>query len=158
MAKYTDKQIAEIFIQSLEESKDTVKKQEKVAHGIHQELNAFLVKLENTRPKVDDASVRQAIVDFNRISTANQQGVNITRFAYGLIFVAVLVLGVSYYFCYLQSKSKSEIIEEYRRDLKKENLLLIKEDSEFIEKLKLWRDKNPNDWERLVNSIDNQRY
>jgi len=157
MAKYTDKQIAEIFIQSLEESKDTVKKQEKIAKEIHQKLDDFLLKLKNTKPTVDDASVREAIVDFERISTDNQQGINITRFAYGLIFIAVLVLGASFYINYLQSKTKSEIREEYRQELLKKELLIGEQEAGFYRKFWQWVEKNPNDWSRLRNSVENQK-
>jgi len=104
MAKYTDKQIAEIFIQSLEEAKDTAKKNEKLSKEIRTSLDSFISKIENTKLSVDDTQAKQTIGSFERLLRDNQKGVNLTRYAYGLIFAAVLVLGISFYFTYLQSK------------------------------------------------------
>jgi len=157
MAKYTDKQIAEIFIQSLEEAKDTAKKNEKLTKEIEISLDSFLSKLENTKLSIDDTQAKQTIAYFQKVSEDNQKGVNLTRYAYGLIFAAVLVLGISFYFTYLQIKTKSEIREEYRQELLKKELLIGEQDAEFYKRFWYWVEKNPQDWQKLRNKVENQK-
>jgi len=153
MAKYTDKQIAEIFIQSLEEAKDIAKKNEKLTKEISSSLDNFLSKIENTKLTVDDTQARKAVNDFKIVSKENQKGINLTRYAYGLISVSILVLGFSFFFNYLQVKTKTEIREEYRRELIEENVLIGKQDAEFYNKFWQWVEKNPQDWQTLKNKV-----
>jgi len=157
MAKYTDKQIAEIFIQSLEEAKDTAKKNERLTKEIQTSLDSFLSSLEKTRLTVDDTQARQTIDYFKRVSQETQKGINLTRYAYALIFAAVLVLGISFYFTYLQIKTKSEIREEYRQELLKKELLIGEQDAEFYKRFWYWVEKNPQDWQKLRDNVNNQK-
>jgi len=157
MAKYTDKQIAEIFIQSLEEAKDTAKKNEKLTKEIETSLDSFLYKLENTKLSIDDTQAKQTIAFFQKVSEDNQKGIKLTRYAYGLIFAAVLVLGISFYFTYLQIKTKSEIREEYRQELLKKELLIGEQDAAFYKRFWQWVEKNPQDWQTFRNKVENQK-
>lgn len=158
MAKYTDKQIAELFIQSLEEAKETAKKNEELSFEIKQNLNNFnqdfFIKLNKVNLKLDDSQARETIRNFNKISKNNQKGVNLTYFSYSLLLISIIVLGISFYIFYLNIKSKEEIREEYKQELIEKGQYNNQKNAEFLKKFRHWINKNPNDSKDLFNSIE----
>lgn len=158
MAKYTDKQIAELFIQSLEEAKETAKKNEELSFEIKQNLNNFnqdfFIKLNKVNLKLDDSQARETIRNFNKISKNNQKGVDLTYFSYSLLLISIIVLGISFYIFYLNIKSKEEIREEYKQELIEKGQYNNQKNAEFLKKFRHWINKNPNDSKDLFNSIE----
>jgi len=158
MAKYTEKQIAELFIQSLEEAKETAKKNEELSLEIKQNLNNFsqdfFIKLNKVNLKLDDSQARETIRNFNKISKNNQKGVDLTYFSYSLLLISIIVLGISFYIFYLNIKSKEEIREEYKQELIEKGQYNNQKNAEFLKKFRHWINKNPNDSKDLFNSIE----
>lgn len=158
MAKYTEKQIAELFIQSLEDAKETAKKNEELSQKIKQNLNNFnqdfFTKLNKVNLKLDDSQAKETIKLFNKVSKNVQKGVNLTYFSYSLLLISVIVLGISFYIFYLNIKSKEEIREEYKIELTKKGQYNTKENALYLEKFRYWIKKNPKDSQALNNSIE----
>jgi len=158
MAKYTEKQIAELFIQSLEDAKETAKKNKELSQEIKQNLSdfhqTFFTKLNKADLKLDDTQAKETIRFFNKVSKNAQKGVNLTYFSYNLLLISIIVLGISFYIFYLNMKSKEEIREEYKQELTEKGQYNTKENAIYLEKFRYWIKKNPKDSQALNNSIE----
>lgn len=154
--KFTEKEISLLFIESLEEAKKTAQKNEELEKRLNETLNDFILKLNKTELSVDDKKAKETIDFFVRTHQNAKKAVNLTRFAYGLIATSVFVLGISFYFNYLQIKTKSEIREEYKQELIEKEQYNNEQDAEFLKKFKHWISKNPNDSKSLNNSIQKE--
>ena len=158
--KYTDKQIAEMFIQSLEEAKETVQKNGKISDKINQDLKNFekdfFLKLNKAHLTIDDKQAKETIEFFNRTHQNASKGVELTRFAYGLIFISIIVLGINTYLFYLNIQSKEEIREDYKNELIEKGQYNSKDDSEYLKKFRHWISKNPKDSKILNNAIESE--
>jgi len=153
--KYTERELSMLFIQSLEEAKETAKKNEELEKRLNEKLNDFILKLNKTELSVDDKKAKETIDFFVRTHQNAKKAVNLTRFAYGLIGVSVFVLGISVYFNYLQIKTKSEIKEEYKQELIKEHKYNSDKDLQFIKKFNKWVEKNPRDSDKFFKNLEN---
>ena len=151
--KFTEKEISLLFIESLEEAKKTAQKNEELEKRLNGTLNDFILKLNKTELSVDDKKAKETIEFFVRTHQNAKKAVNLTRFAYGLIATSVFVLGISFYFNYLQIKTKSEIREEYKQELIKEHRYNSDKDLKFIKKFNKWVEKNPNDSDKFFQNL-----
>lgn len=158
MSKPSDRQIAEMNLQTLEETKDLMKKNQLQNQEFRKELEAykndFFKKLNNVDLKVDDRSVKETVERFERVLKNASKVVDLTRFAYGLIAVTILVLGVNVYLFWLNIQTKSDIREEYKQELTQKGQYNSEEDAEYLKKFRYWISKNPKDSRALNNSIE----
>jgi len=158
MSKPSDRQIAEMNLQTLEETKDLMKKNQLQDQEFRKELEAykndFFKKLNSVDLKVDDRSVKETVERFERTLQNTSKGVYLTRFAYGLIAVTILVLGVNIYILWLNSQTRSDIREEYKQELTQKGQYNSEEDAEYLKKFRYWISKNPKDSRALNNSIE----
>ena len=80
-----------------------------------------------------------------------KKGINFTYIGLGLILLAV----VFFYFTYsIGFKNKSDIREEYKKELIQNGQYNTQENAIFLEKFNKWIKKNPKDFEKLSNEID----
>ena len=160
MAKHTEKEIYQVFIQSLEEVKDTAKKQEEISKNLKSNLenfsNEFFKKANNIHLKLDDSQAKETAVKFEKMLKNAQKGQNLTRFSFWLIGISVLVLGINVYFFWINIQSKLDIREEYKKELIEKEQYNNEQDAEFLKKFKHWISKNPNDSKSLNNSIQKE--
>ena len=153
MAKHTEKEIYQVFIQSLEEVKDTARKQEEISKNLKSNLenfsNEFFKKANNVHLKLDDSQAKETAVKFEKMLKNAQKGQNLTRFSF-------LVLGINVYFFWINIQSKLDIREEYKKELIEKEQYNNEQDAEFLKKFKHWISKNPNDSKSLNNSIQKE--
>lgn len=80
-----------------------------------------------------------------------KKGINFIYIGLGLILLAV----VFFYFTYsIGFKNKSDIREEYKKELIQNGQYNTQENAIFLEKFNKWIKKNPKDFEKLSNEID----
>lgn len=80
-----------------------------------------------------------------------KKDINFTYIGLGLILLAV----VFFYFTYsIGFKNKSDIREEYKKELIQNGQYNTQENAIFLEKFNKWIKKNPKDFEKLSNEID----
>jgi len=158
MSKPSDRQIAEMNIQTLEETKDLMKKNQLQNQKFRKELDDFennlLKKLNSVDLKVDDRSAKETVEFFKRTHQNALKGFDLTRFAYGLITVSVILLGINGYFFWLNTQTKSEIREEYKQELTQKGQYNAEKDAEYLKKFRYWISKNPKDSKALNQAIE----
>lgn len=157
MAKYTQQQIAEIIIQSLEEAKETAKKNEKASKEISLVNDELISKLKNTVLSVDNSLAKETIELYKKVSENAQkelkkgrEALNYIFYSLGFCFLGLICLFFAFYIGF---QTKSNIQEDYYMELKTQNKIKSSQEKEFIENFVRWSKQNPKESQNIINKI-----
>lgn len=154
MADFSNRQLAEIISSVSEEIKKNVLKQTKLSNQIgksveelHSEVGDLEVKittLKNTSIKADLSELNKFYEEktIENIEKVNRR-LNVPNFSIYAVVFSVVCLFISIFFIYTSMKSKQQIIDKYTQELKKEKVIISKEDNQLFEDMHQWFLKNP---------------
>ena len=156
--KLTNQQILEIITQINEEIALKLKQMEVLSSNIEQAHLAHLSELKRTEIKVDNSEVNQSIEVYrNVVENASktldkkQKGFNWVLYCAGFCLISLLALFFAFKVGF---QMKSEIRNEFYNELNNENRILSKDDALFIQKLRVWKNKNPKDSDKFFREIE----
>jgi|GEM_PF-2032889 hypothetical protein len=154
----SNKELLEILLNTNEEISNKIKRLEQLSTQIEQANKNHLEHLKKADIKVDNSGVKQSIDTFrNVVENANkslERKQKDARFIYySVIFCAVGLIAFFLTFKY-GIDIKADIKEDYRKELNEKGQYNSPKDAEFLNKFKLWIDKNPNDSKALFREVD----
>lgn len=155
MADFTNRQLAEIISQTSKEIGSNVLKERKIANDLAITNENLSKNIEGLKSEVSDlktTSIKPDLSDLNKfyeektaenIKRLNSR-LNVPNLAIYVWLGSVLLFLCSGAFIYFSTKSKQEILTEYRQELTKEGKIIIsKENNDLFNDMYNWFEKNP---------------
>lgn len=154
----TSQQLMKMILEESKEISDKIKRLEQLAAQIEQSNQNYLDELKRTDIKVDNSGVKQSIETFNNVvENANktldrtQKGFSTVLYCAGFCLISLFALFLIYK---KGIETKTDIKEEYRKELSEKGQYNTIENAEFLRKFRVWIDKNPNDSNDLFRKVE----
>ena len=154
----TSQQLMKMILEESKEISDKIKRLEQLAAQIEQSNQNYLDELKRTDIKVDNSGVKQSIETFNNVvENANktldrtQKGFSTVLYCAGFCLIILFALFLIYK---KGIETKTDIKEEYRKELSEKGQYNTIENAEFLRKFRVWIDKNPNDSNDLFRKVE----
>ena len=171
MADYTNRQLAEIISQSAEKINSNVLKERKIANELSEtvlrlekevtQLEYKIVELKATRIELDlshlDSFYESRTEENIKRLNSRLKVPNLSLYVW-VSSVAMLIISFFALFAYGKAfTTKSEIQEEYRAEILKENAIISKENAKLLKDMDTFFRKNPKTKDKFVEWRSNQK-
>lgn len=157
----TSQQLMKMILEESEIISDKIRRLEQLSDQIEQSNQRYLSEFKRTEIKVDRSGVEQSIDTFrNVVENANkslerkQKGFNWMLYCAGFCLISLFALVLIYK---KGIETKTEIKEEYRKELNEKGQYNTLKDAEFYNKFWLWVEKNPNDSKDLFKKVNKMK-
>jgi hypothetical protein len=161
---FNNRQLAEIISQTAEKINSNVLKERKIANDIEAtstKIENHLANFSKQILQLQKTSIKPDLSDLNKfyeekteenIKRLNSR-LNVPNLAVFVWLGSVLLFFCSGAFIYFATKSKQEILTEYRQELTKEGKVIIsKENNDLFNDMYQWFEKNPKTRDTFIQS------
>ena len=153
-----NKQFLEILLAENKEMSEKIKRMEELASQMEQSNLRYLNELKRVEIKVDRSGVDQSINAFRNVVKNSNKTIDRTKKDFNwVLFCAGFCLIILFALFLIYKKgieTKTDIKEEYRKELSEKGQYNTIENAEFLRKFRLWIDKNPNDSNDLFRKVE----
>ena len=153
-----NKQFLEILIAENKEMSEKIKRMEELASQMEQSNLRYLNELKRVEIKVDRSGVDQSINAFRNVVKNSNKTIDRTKKDFNwVLFCAGFCLIILFALFLIYKKgieTKTDIKEEYRKELSEKGQYNTIENAEFLRKFRVWIDKNPNDSNDLFRKVE----
>ena len=153
-----NKQILEILLAENKEMSEKIKRMEELASQMEQSNLRYLNELKRVEIKVDRSGVDQSINAFRNVVKNSNKTIDRTKKDFNwVLFCAGFCLIILFVLFLIYKKgieTKTDIKEEYRKELSEKGQYNTIENAEFLRKFRVWIDKNPNDSNDLFRKVE----
>lgn len=164
MADFSNRQLAEIITKTGEKISTNVLKERKIANELETtkvDLSKSIEEFKTHIANLSATSIKPDLSDLNKfyeekteenIKRLNSR-LNVPNLAIYVWLGSVLLFLCSGSFIYFSTKSKQEILTEYRQELTKEGKIIIsKENNDLFNDMYQWFEKNPKTRNTFIQS------
>lgn len=164
MADFSNRQLAEIITKTGEKISTNVLKERKIANELETtkvDLSKSIEEFKTHIANLSATSIKPDLSDLNKfyeekteenIKRLNSR-LNVPNLAIFVWLGSVLLFLCSGAFIYFSTKSKQEILTEYRQELTKEGKIIIsKENNDLFNDMYQWFEKNPKTRDTFIQS------
>ena len=161
---FNNRQLAEIISQTAEKINSNVLKERKIANDIEAastKIEGHLANFSKQILQLQTTSIKPDLSQLNKfyeekteenIKRLNSR-LNVPNLAIFVWLGSVLLFLCSGAFIYFSTKSKQEILTEYRQELTKEGKIIIsKENNDLFNDMYQWFEKNPKTRDTFIQS------
>ena len=153
-----NKQFLEILLAENKEMSEKIKRMEELASQMEQSNLRYLNELKRVEIKVDRSGVDQSINAFRNVVKNSNKTIDRTKKDFNwVLFCAGFCLIILFALFLIYKKgieTKTDIKEEYRKELSEKGQYNTIENAEFLRKFRVWIDKNPNDSNDLFRKVE----
>ena len=153
-----NKQFLEILLAENKEMSEKIKRMEELASQMEQSNLRYLNELKRVEIKVDRSGVDQSINAFRNVVKNSNKTIDRTKKDFNwVLFCAGFCLIILFALFLIYKKgieNKTDIKEEYRKELSEKGQYNTIENAEFLRKFRVWIDKNPNDSNDLFRKVE----
>ena len=153
-----NKQFLEILLAENKEMSEKIKRMEELASQMEQSNLRYLNELKRKKIKVDRSGVDQSINAFRNVVKNSNKTIDRTKKDFNwVLFCAGFCLIILFALFLIYKKgieTKTDIKEEYRKELSEKGQYNTIENAEFLRKFRVWIDKNPNDSNDLFRKVE----
>ena len=153
-----NKQFLEILLAENKEMSKKIKRMEELASQMEQSNLRYLNELKRVEIKVDRSGVDQSINAFRNVVKNSNKTIDRTKKDFNwVLFCAGFCLIILFALFLIYKKgieTKTDIKEEYRKELSEKGQYNTIENAEFLRKFRVWIDKNPNDSNDLFRKVE----
>ena len=153
-----NKQILEILLAENKEMSEKIKRMEELASQMEQSNLRYLNELKRVEIKVDRSGVDQSINAFRNVVKNSNKTIDRTKKDFNWVLFCAgfcLIMLFALFLIYKKGiETKTDIKEEYRKELSEKGQYNTIENAEFLRKFRVWIDKNPNDSNDLFRKVE----
>ena len=153
-----NKQFLEILLAENKEMSEKIKRMEELASQMEQSNLRYLNELKRVEIKVDRSGVDQSINAFRNVVKNSNKTIDRTKKDFNwVLFCAGFCLIILFALFLIYKKgieTKTDIKEEYRKELSEKGQYNTIENAEFLRKFRVWIYKNPNDSNDLFRKVE----
>lgn len=153
-----NKQFLEILLAENKEMSEKIKRMEELASQMEQSNLRYLNELKRVEIKVDRSGVDQSINAFRNVVKNSNKTIDRTKKDFNWVLFCpgfCLIILFALFLIYKKGiETKTDIKEEYRKELSEKGQYNTIENAEFLRKFRVWIDKNPNDSNDLFRKVE----